>query len=78
MHTTSLLLLLRTQSTLRVIELTNESQREQLKPVFIGLGLIERILIGVTDARDSDFERIVLEIIDDALSTALNTIDEVI
>ncbi len=77
MNTTSLLLL-RTQSTLRIIERLDESEQRELKPVFIALGLVQRILVGVVDAPDAQFEEIVLDILDEALSTALKAIDTVI
>ena len=72
------LLLLRTHSTLRLIELTGEEQQRQLKHVTIALGLIERILIGVIDAPDSEFEAVVMSILDESLSVSLEAIDNAI
>ena len=69
------LLLLRTQSTLRLIELAGEDQQQRLKHVAIGLGLIERILIAVIDAPESEFETVVMDILDESLSVALDAID---
>lgn len=70
------MLLLRTQSTLRIIELSDELQQQRLKHVAVGLGLIERILIAVIDAPESEFENAVLGILDESLTAALTAIDE--
>ena len=77
MHKASLLLL-RTQSTLRLIELADEKYQDQLKHVAIGLGLIERVLIAVIDAPESEFENVVMQILEESVSVALHAIDDII